>query len=44
MKKRTTVYLDEIVWKKLRHMSLDKGISTSELLEEMIREKIKNKN
>lgn len=40
-KKRTTIYLDEDVWKKLRHISLDKKMSTSQLLEEIIKEKIK---
>jgi predicted DNA-binding ribbon-helix-helix protein len=44
MKKRTTVYIDEVVWKKLRHMALDKGVTTSQLLEEVIKEKLKNKN
>ncbi len=41
-KKRTTIYLEEEVWKKLRHVSLDKGISTSQFLENIIKEKLKN--
>jgi len=44
MKKRTTIYLDELTWKKLRHMALDRSMSTSQLLENIIKEKIKNKS
>ncbi|TRZ54890.1 ribbon-helix-helix protein, CopG family [archaeon] len=43
MKKRTTIYLDEETWKKLRHVAIDKKISTSQLLEDIIKDKIKNK-
>lgn len=43
MKKRTTIYLDEEVWKKLRHIAIDKKVSTSQLLEDIIKDKVKGK-
>lgn len=43
MKKRTTIYLDEEVWKKLRHIAIDKKVSTSQLLEDIIKNIIRNK-
>ncbi len=43
MKKRTTIYLDEEIWKKLRHIAIDKKVSTSQLLEDIIKDKVKGK-
>jgi predicted DNA-binding ribbon-helix-helix protein len=40
-KKRTTLYLREDLWKKLRHLSIDKGKSTSQLLDEILEERLK---
>jgi predicted CopG family antitoxin len=39
-KKRTTIYIDSDVWKKLQHIALDEGVSASELLEKILREKL----
>lgn len=40
-KKRTTVYMNQNAWNKLRHLAIDKGKSASGLLEEMIEERLK---
>lgn len=36
-KRRTTLYIDDSVWKKLRHIAIERGISTSQLVEELIK-------
>jgi predicted DNA-binding ribbon-helix-helix protein len=43
VKKRTTIYIEDDIWNKLRHIALDKKMSTSELLEELVKEKLRNK-
>ncbi|MFH0830065.1 MAG: ribbon-helix-helix protein, CopG family [Candidatus Aenigmatarchaeota archaeon] len=40
-KKRTTLYLREDLWKKLRHLSIDQEKSTSQLLEEIVESHLK---
>jgi hypothetical protein len=40
-KKRTTVYISQNAWNKLRHLALDKKKSASQLLEEIIEERLK---
>jgi len=42
-KKRTTIYLEDDIWNKLRHIALDRKMSTSQLLEELIKEKLRNR-
>jgi predicted DNA-binding ribbon-helix-helix protein len=40
-KKRTTVYISQSAWNKLRHLALDKKKSASQLLEEILEERLR---